>query len=367
MTSPQGRDNQVRLSVCIPTFNFGRFIGETLESLLPQAVEGVEVVVLDGGSTDNTPEVVRPFEERFPALSYHRRAERGGIDRDLARTVEHARGEYVWLFCSDDIVKPGAIERMLESVSSGHDVYVCGFTICTFDMQPLLDAPIMKDASEVAFDLGDAGERRKYFEHAQTTPAVFSFAGSLVFRKPLWDSMSLDERFVGSCWAHAARLFALMGHGYRLKYLPDSYLYKRSENDSFMDHGLIRRYALAIDGYNRLASTFFGDDSAEARDIRRVVRNEFPPWALLSARLDASRSGHDEDLPLLDRLAATTYRDRTVKNRIYHLLYRHTPLALYRPAVATFRALMAARRSMKRRARAPLASAPAHSGPGHVP
>jgi abequosyltransferase len=349
VTRQQSTGTPVRLSICIPTYNFGQFIGETLESVLSQAGEGVEVVVLDGGSTDDTTEVVRPFEERFPQLTYHRRAERGGIDRDLARTVDLAKGEYVWLFCSDDVMKPGAIERVLENIASGYDVYVCGFTICSLDMQPFFDAPIMKDASRVEFDLGDPVGRRTYFDQAQTTPAVFSFAGSLIFRKSLWDSMALDEAFVGSCWAHAARLFALIPQGFRLRYLPDSYLYKRSENDSFMDRGLIRRYAIAIDGYNRLAATFFGDDSPEARDIRRVVRNEFPPWALLSAKLEGMKDGRADDLVLLDRLAATTYRDRTLKNRIYGFLYRRTPLVVYRRAVVIFRSLRTVRRSLKSR------------------
>lgn len=351
MTLQPRVESPIRLSICIPTFNFGSFIGETLESLLPQAIEGVEVVVLDGGSTDNTSEVVRPFEQRFPALRYHRRDERGGIDRDLARTVDLARGEYVWLFCSDDIMKPGAIQRMLENVRSGHDVYICGFTLCTLDMRPLRDAPIMKGASEVEFDLGGAFGRQRYFEQAQTTPAFFSFAGSLIFRKPVWDSTSLDEAFVGSCWAHAARFFALMPRGLRLTFLPDSYLYKRTGNDSFMDRGIVRRYALAIDGYNRLASTFFGEDSTEAREIRRVIRNEFPPWAFLIAKLECLKDGRAEDLRLLDRLAATTYRDRTLKNRIYSVIYRHAPVTAFRSALATYRALGRTLQSLRPRER----------------
>src|SRR5271165_2413917 len=103
----------MRLSVCIPTYNFGAFIGETLESILPQVEEGVEVIVLDGGSDDDTSVVVESLQQRYPSLRYERRDERGGIDRDIARTVDLARGEYCWLFCADDVMKPGAIGRML--------------------------------------------------------------------------------------------------------------------------------------------------------------------------------------------------------------------------------------------------------------
>ena len=50
----------VRLSICIPVYNFGPFVGQTLDSILGQSGmgEGVEVLVVDGASTDNTEEVV---------------------------------------------------------------------------------------------------------------------------------------------------------------------------------------------------------------------------------------------------------------------------------------------------------------------
>lgn len=341
---PQAPD-RVRLSICIPTYNFGAFIGETLESVLPQVSNGVEVVVLDGGSTDDTTQVVESFQQRFPSLRYERRNERGGIDRDLARTVDMARGEYCWLFCSDDLMRPAAISQMLENLGSGHDIYVCGFTLCTPDMRPFMDSPIMRTASDAEFELGDERDRRAYFESAHTTPAFFSFAGSLIFKKSRWESIAFDEAFAGSCWAHVARFFALMPQGLRLKFLADSYLYKRTENDSFMDQGIIRRYALAIDGYGRLADTFFGKDSPEAFHIRRVLVNEFPPWILLHAKMESQEDGYRTDLPLLDRLAATAYRDRNLKSQIYRLIYRHTPVSAYRSALAGYRALKSFRRA----------------------
>jgi len=327
----------VKLSICIPTYNFGEFIGETLESILPQVSDGVEVVVLDGGSTDATPQVVESFQARYPGLRYVRQAQRGGIDRDLARTIDEARGEYCWLFCSDDVMKPGAVAQILGHIESGHDVYVCGFTLATPDLRPIRDEPILNSDTDAEFDLGVPDERRAYFTLAERTPAFFSFAGSLTLRKERWDSVPLNEEFVGSCWAHVARLFEIAPGGLRLKYLAQPYLYKRTENDSFMDAGIIRRYALAIDGYHRLARTFFDEDSDEARAIRRVVRNEFPPWILLEARSQGERDGRSEDVPLLDRLARTTYADPGLRNRIYLLLYRRMPLRAYRAALALYR------------------------------
>ncbi len=338
----------MRLSICIPTYNFGAFIGETLESILPQVEDGVEVVVLDGGSSDDTTAIVESFQQRYPSLRYKRRDERGGIDRDIPRTVDMARGEYCWLFGADDVMKPGAIRQMLKNLDSGCDVYLSGLTLCAFDMQALGDHRVSRIKTESQFDLGLPRERIDYFRAAHTTPAFFSFLGSLTFKKSRWDAVGLDEEFVGSLWAHVARLFQMIPGGLRLHYLPASYVLKRIDNDSFMDQGLVHRYAIAIDGYDRLARSCFPDGSPEARHVRRAVRNEFPPWLMLGLKF-SSKHEHPEDLPAVHRLAAKVYGDRTPRNLLYRLTYRYTPEPAFRAAQATNRVARSFAASIRRR------------------
>lgn len=106
-----------RLSLCIPTFNRAAFIGETLESIIAQATDDVEIVVVDGASTDGTEEVIRIFQKRFPRLRYHRGDRNMGVERDTQKAVELAEGNYCWLMCSDDVLKPGAIKPPSEVFS----------------------------------------------------------------------------------------------------------------------------------------------------------------------------------------------------------------------------------------------------------
>jgi O-antigen biosynthesis alpha-1,3-abequosyltransferase len=333
----------MRLSICIPTYNFGPFIGETLRSILPQLRDGVEVVILDGGSTDDTPAVVASFQH--PAVRYHHQEHRGGIDRDLARTIELAGGEYCWIFCADDIMKPGAVQHVLDRLVSGADLYLCGFTLCTFEMRRFRDHPIARIPRDQEFDLSSVDQRLDYFGRAQTTPAFFSFAGSLIFRKDRWTAAGPDERFVGSLWAHVAQIFRMLPLGLRLHFIPDSLLDKRSGNDSFLEHGMADRIAKAIDGYHLLARTYFPQQSPEAHHIRRVITNEFPPWVLFAAKLDSRRNGYGNGATV-DRLAAVTYGDPTPRNRIYRLLYELTPLSAF-AAVQTFnRRVVLPRRGM---------------------
>jgi abequosyltransferase len=332
MTTDVHLTQPMRLSICIPTYNFGEFIGETLESILPQVVAGVEVVIFDGGSSDDTAEIVEALQVRFPGLRYHRSPARGGIDRDMARTVELARGEYCWLFSSDDLMKPHAVSQMLEQIESGLDVYLCGLTICTCDMRPLKAHPVLAAPSGTTFDLGREDDRRIYFARAQTTTAFFSFLGSVVFKKARWDALPLDENFVGSCWAHVARIFRMIPEGLRVKYLAESYLLKRSDNDSFMDNGLIRRMAITIDGYHRLAHVFFPPASFEARQVRRVVAAEFPPYVMLYAKWVGVGASED-DRRLLRRLVEKVYRDPSPRNWLYRGSYELTPVGWLRTLV----------------------------------
>jgi abequosyltransferase len=221
-------------------------------------------------------------------------------------------------------MKPDAIQHVLERLRSGCDLYLCGFTLCTFDMAPIREHPVARIAADQEFDLGSERERRLYFARAQTTVAFFSFAGSLIVRKESWDRAGADEEFIGSLWAHVAQILRMIRDGLRLHYIAASLLYKRTENDSFVDRGITERYAKGIDGYQRLARTYFPEDSPEARDIRRALANEFPPWILLAAKLESQRKGLDDEATL-DRLAAAAYRDFSIRNRTYHLVYRWTP------------------------------------------
>lgn len=324
--------NGIRLSICIPTYNFGRFIGATLESILPQLAPGVEVVVVDGASTDDTEAVVRAFRERCPALSYHRLERRGGIDRDMAKAVALARGEYCWLFSADDVMRPGVLGAVLGHLRSAHDVYLCGFTLCTLDMKALRDHPILALSEDREFELSDPGQRLRYFALARTTPAFFSFMGSLVFKRFRWEAQRLDERYVGSCWAHVARFLQMLPQGLRVKFLTGSFLYKRLGNDSFMDKGIAHRVAIGVEGYHRLALEFFGQDSPEASHIRRVVRNEYPAMALLARKLECLEQGGKAEAAELDRLAGRVFSDPSFMNWIQRCLYRATPWPLVRSA-----------------------------------
>ena len=329
--------NKIRLSICIPIYNFGAFIGATLDSIITQATNDVEIVIVDGASTDNTTEVIQQYQKMFPRLNYQRREKRGGIDRDMAISVELARGEFCWLFGGDDIMMPGTLPRILDMLSPGTDLFLCETILCDFSLHPIEKHNLFKISTERTFDLGNKAERSYYFETALNTAAFFSFCGSLIFKKSVWDSVKINESFVGSCWAHVARFFEIIPRGLKVTYLPEPCLYKRGGNDSFNDKGIVRRLQLAIDGYSKLADAFFGKKSMEAFHIRRVLRNEFPLLWFIYLKSESRKKKLLEDILILDNLVNILYYDPLLTNRIYLFLYRFTPLSVYRVSSSIWR------------------------------
>ncbi len=333
------------LSVCIPTYNFGRFIRETLLSVLTQNAPGVEVVVLDSASTDDTALIVASLQSLYPALRYERADQRRGIDRDMARVVDLARGTYCWLFSADDVMVSGAIERVLAELVTQDDLYLCMHSNHTLSMD-LTDVshPVLRSTGPARFELSDPTDQLAYFRLAETTEAFFSFMGSIIVRRAKWQSVVLNEHFVGSCWAHVARVFEVMPRGLSVRFLAVVLLGRRGGNDSFADNGVIRRYALAIDGYRRIAAYFWGDQSEQAAHVRRVLRNEFPLRVLLSAKALCGAHQAVEDKVLLDGLVDSLYLGTGLLGAAHRLMYRAFPVGLHRPLRALYRLSQLGRR-----------------------
>ena len=312
----------ISLSICIPTYNFGKFIGQTLDSLLPQVSAGVEVVVLDGGSTDNTADVVANRQRGYTQLIYHCQNFRGGIDRDIEKVVSLARGRYCWLFSADDIMLPGAINKILEAIKTNEDVYLCEHDLCNLEMNSIGEYPTFKNVSHPKlFNLGDASQRREYFRSARTSEAFFSFLSGPIFKKEIWDRANVPESFRNTCWIVAGHLLSMFPKGITIKYLGETLLHKREGNDSFSNGSAVNRCRISIENFQHISNAVFGKNSEEAFHIRRVLRRDVPLRNLLFAKLRASLYPEKEDIKMLRFLVRMHYTDTTLENWLKHTIF----------------------------------------------
>ncbi len=95
------------VSVVVPSFQQGHFIRRTLDSVLGQGYPNIEVLVVDGGSTDGTVEILRSYGDRIRWVSEPDRGQADALNKGLKK----ARGSIIGWLNSDDIYLPQAIEK----------------------------------------------------------------------------------------------------------------------------------------------------------------------------------------------------------------------------------------------------------------
>jgi len=326
------REASILLSFCIPIYNFGRFIGETIDSIIDNTPYGLstEIVVLDGGSTDETPEVMHEYCRKFPIVRYIRNEVRGGIDADLHSAFLAARGEYCWLLSGDDTLCEGSIARLLNFLKNSSDVYLCEHTQCDFKLSFLYDYPVFLDRLPNVVNLAECQSRRMYLNNSLNTEACFSFMSGLIVRREVWLSVEPPDMFKGSCWWHVARLFEHMRQSLSVCCVCETWVNRRGDNDSFLDQGLVRRLGIAIDGYHNLANYYFGADSIEAIHIRRLVRADVKFVLFMHAKLMTREKPETESRKDLDRLVSRAYCDHTFSCFAAKRVYFCTPIGVYK-------------------------------------
>jgi glycosyltransferase involved in cell wall biosynthesis len=188
------------LSICIATLNRAGFLKETLDSILDQASDEVEVVIVDGASSDGTEEVVRGLQLRFPCIRYLRREKAMGVDRDFDAAVQHASGEYCWLLCDDDVLKPGAVAKVLSETRRGHSLLVVNADVWNAGYSKLLQEKRMKIDGDRVYP--PSSNEALFADTAE----YLTFIGGVVIRRDLWMARE-RERYFGTEFVHVGVIF----------------------------------------------------------------------------------------------------------------------------------------------------------------
>jgi glycosyltransferase involved in cell wall biosynthesis len=120
-----------RITIIIPSYNQGQYIEETILSVINQYYSNVELIIIDGSSTDNTVEIIKKYDERIAFwVSEPDSGQADAINKGLSK----ATGDIVNWINSDDFLEPGALKKIAEFFVNNPDKDVlCGFTHCFYD------------------------------------------------------------------------------------------------------------------------------------------------------------------------------------------------------------------------------------------
>ena len=104
-------DSRPPISIVVPSYNQGQFIRATIDSILAQKLNGIEILVMDGGSTDNTVDVLRSYGDKIKWVSEEDRGQSHAINKGF----ERASSDIFGYINSDDTYQPGALSTVLDA------------------------------------------------------------------------------------------------------------------------------------------------------------------------------------------------------------------------------------------------------------
>ncbi len=135
------------VSILIPTYNYGAYLADAIDSVLAQTVSDYEIVVVDDGSTDDTAEIAA----RYPQVRYLRQENAGvGAARERGRLA--ARGRYLAFIDADDLWHPRKLEKQLAYLEAHPDCRIVFTLFENFYERPELERdPVAKQIHDIVF------------------------------------------------------------------------------------------------------------------------------------------------------------------------------------------------------------------------
>ncbi len=171
-----------------------------MDSILVQMDPAVELLVVDGASTDNTNEVMGDYLSRYPEIRYYREQVNSGVDRDYDKAVGYAKGEYCWLMSDDDLLKPGAVQRVLSAIEGKTDLIVVNTEIWNADFSEKLLDRRLKIATDIEYG---KSEREQFFIE---TANQLGFIGCVIIKSGFWLSRNRAS-YYGTLFIHVGVIF----------------------------------------------------------------------------------------------------------------------------------------------------------------
>ena len=104
-----------KVSVIVPVYNSEQELRDCLDSLVEQTEKDIEIIVIDDGSTDNSPEIEAEYQKKYPNVKVYRNERNLGQSETRNRGIELAEGDYIAFLDSDDYVNPGMYEELYQA------------------------------------------------------------------------------------------------------------------------------------------------------------------------------------------------------------------------------------------------------------
>jgi abequosyltransferase len=257
-----------KISFCIPTLNRATELRACLESIVSQADESVEIVIVDGGSTDDTLKVIETFKANFPQIRVYPSESRSGVDRDILQSVAMAEGIFCWLFSDDDQLETGALSRVSKLIQDCPEIAGASLNYIAYD------ATMDYTVATVPAVGRNALRRNHLFSDRNESISVLGihlgFISCQVVRRSLWAEVAGHSDLTPYCnaWIIVYMIGKILERSPLWFYVHDVCIRYRSGNDSFAARvGSYKRQQMTHVAYADTIGSLLPSDSIAYRNV----------------------------------------------------------------------------------------------------
>ena len=115
-------NSEPKVSIIIPTYNQSQYLEEAVESVLNQTYKNIEIIIVDDGSTDNTPEVIKSFDNKIIYIQQKNKGASGARNTGIKK----ANGQYIAFLDSDDLWLKNKLEKQIKFIQNNPEIGLLG-------------------------------------------------------------------------------------------------------------------------------------------------------------------------------------------------------------------------------------------------
>ena len=124
-TLEQDKDYEKLLSVVVPVYNTEQYLKKSIESILKAAIDDMEILIINDGSTDNSEEIIKEFELKYPTIIRYIKKANGGLGSVRNVGLKEAKGKYIASVDSDDTIHKDFFKEAELYLKEDVDVVLC--------------------------------------------------------------------------------------------------------------------------------------------------------------------------------------------------------------------------------------------------
>ena len=177
--------NLPKISIVTPSYNQGKFLRETIESVLNQDYPNLEYFIVDGGSTDNSVEIIREYDDK---IDWWVSEKDEGQSDALNKGFNRVTGDYLTWVNSDDVLLPGTLNKVINVLHGNSDIHWISGDVIWIDVEDcIIRCSHLSSYSRILAKMGllVVGGPSTFFSRS-----LYESVGG--FRKELFFTMDVD-------------------------------------------------------------------------------------------------------------------------------------------------------------------------------